>query len=127
MSLRLDFQKGTIKQDLAMLPEQMLDAALEAVDEAADFMVVIAKSYCLVDTGSLQRSIRKEQVPPTRKHHRIVRVRAGGYVVNPKTGRLVDYAPYVEKKNPFMKPAWETIRNLVKDLIKQRVMGKINR
>lgn len=108
-----------------MLPDKMLEAALEAIDEASDFMVTIAKGYCLVDTGSLQKSIRKERAPPTREHHRVVRVRAGGYVVNPKTGRLVDYAVYVEKKNPFMKPAWETVSKFVENLIKQKVVERL--
>jgi len=32
--LRLDFESGTVKQDLAMLPEKMLEAAYEALGEA---------------------------------------------------------------------------------------------
>ena len=124
MSLSLNFQKGTVKQDLAMLPDKMLEAAFEAIDEAADFMVTIAKGYCLVDTGALQKSIRKERVPPTHEHHRVVRVRAGGYVVNPKTGRLVNYAVHVEKKNPFMKPAFDTVKSFLKDQIRQKVLER---
>lgn len=117
--ITLDFQKGTIKQDLAVLPEKMKKSALEAVNEGADFMVNIAKIHCLVDTGSLQKSIRKERTQD------IVRVRAGGYVTNPKTGRIVDYAVYVEQKNPFMRPAWEATRKFVLNLIRQKVVEAI--
>ena len=35
MSLRLDFNKGTVKLDLAELPEKMLDAAYEELLQQA--------------------------------------------------------------------------------------------
>lgn len=107
---------------LATLPDQLEEAALEAVNEAADFMVNIAKIHCLVDTGTLQGSIRKEQ------EGNVVSVKAGGrQFINPKTRRGCDYALHVERKNPFMRPAWETIKDLVESKIREKVTQKVNK
>ena len=122
--IRLDFEKGTIKQDLAALPQKMLDGAFEALIDAADFMVVMAKSYVRVKTGSLMQSIRKERGVSTDKR-KVVRVRAGGYVTNPKTGKIVDYAIHQEHYHPYMKPAWETVRRMIEGQIKQKVLERV--
>jgi len=120
--LRLDYASGTVKQDLARLPEIMRKAGLEALNEAAEFMVTMARGYCLVDTGSLQRSIRKEQ------RDNIISVTAGqGGIINPKTRRVVDYAVYVEERNPFMRPAWETVRGFIADKIRAKVLEAVNK
>jgi len=119
--LQLDFMKGNIKQQLAELPEQMESAALEAIDQIADEMVNIAKGLCPVDTGSLQESIRKEHAG------KIIRVRAGGYVTNPRTKRIVDYAPIVEIRQPFLRPAYGMVREKALALIKQHVTERVNK
>lgn len=124
--LRLDFEKGTVKQDLAELPEKMLDAAYEELLQQAELMKGLAQVYVRVDTGSLRDSIRIERVAPTYHLHRVVRVRAGGYVANPRTGRIVDYAAIVERKYPYMRPAWESIRGNIVSLIKRRVVERVN-
>jgi len=108
------------KVDLARLPDQMKEGALEALDEAADFMVVVAKSYVRVDTGTLQNSIRKE------KRGDIVAVIAGGMgFANPRTGRGCDYAMPVEAKYPYMRPAWETVRRTIEQSIREKVLQRI--
>jgi hypothetical protein len=124
MSIQLDFEKGTIKRELAELPEKMLEGASEALNDAADFMVVMAKSYVRVETGSLQKSIRKERGSSS-QHRTVVRVRAGGYVINPKTGKLVNYAVHQEHYHPYMRPAWESVRNMVEQQIKHKVLDKV--
>lgn len=97
-----------IHTNLVQIDEGMEPVLMKKLLEAAYFMKTMAQGYCPVDTGSLQTSIRVERI---RKLS--VRVRAGGYVTNPKTGRKVDYAKYVEEKHPFMKPAWEHTRKFV--------------
>jgi len=127
MSLRLDFSKGRVKQDLAELPEKMLEAAYEQLLQQAELMVGLAQVYVRVDTGSLRDSIRVERVAPSYHLHRMVRVRAGGYVTNPDTGRKVDYAAVVEMKYPYMRPAFEEIRANLKLLIERGVVEAINK
>jgi len=120
--IRYNSLREIMQADLARLPEKMKAGALEAINEAADFMVVIAKSYCPVDTGTLEGSIRKEQ------SGNIVRVLAGGYqFLNPKTNRPCNYAVFVEAKHPFMRPAWETVRKFIDSQIRKKVLEKINK
>lgn len=70
-----------------------------------------AKRLCPVDTGSLQKSIRRTAYVRVAGHIQQMGVRAGGYIVNPKTGRRVDYARHVEygtsktRAQPFLRPA----------------------
>jgi len=127
VSLRIDATKGTVKQDLAELPQKMLDAAFEAINDCADLMVDIAKSMVRVDTGTLQKSIRKEVVSAGGGLKRVVRVRAGGYVVNPKTGLLCNYATFIEAKHPFMRPAFENVRPVIEERIRNSVVARVNK
>ena len=77
--IRYNSLREIMQADLARLPDKIKEGALEAINEAADFMVTIAKGYCPVDTGTLERSIRKEQ------SGNIIRVIAGGYqFLNPR-------------------------------------------
>jgi len=125
MSLRFDFNQGTLKQDLARLPEKMLDAAFAELMQQAYLMLGIAQVNVRVDTGSLRDSGRVERGGEGERWRR-VRVRFGGYVVNPLTGKLVDYAVHVERKYPFMKPAWNQIKGNVDSLIKRAVVERVN-
>lgn len=124
LDLTEDFEKGTLKIALAELPEKMLDAAFEELDQQAELMKGLAQSYVRVDTGALRDSIRKER-GGIGKRWRVVRVRAGGYVTNPKTGRLVDYATIVETKFPFMRPAWQAVCKDIEALIRRRVVSEV--
>jgi len=125
VSLRFDFNKGTLKQDLARLPQEMLDAAFEELMQQAKLMQGIAQVIVRVDTGSLRDSIRVERGGEG-EHWRRVRVRAGGYVTNPVSGKLVDYAVHVERKYPFMKPAWDQMKGNIEMLIKRAVVERVN-
>lgn len=120
--LRFDLAKGTIKKDLGELPEKMLQVAYEELLQQAELMKGLAQVNVRVDTGSLRDSIRIERVAPTYHLHRMVRVRAGGYVTNPVTHKIVDYAAIVEMKYPYMRPAWEEVRANVAALIRRRVV-----
>jgi hypothetical protein len=125
-TIRLDYRSRTIKEDLAQLPEKMLEYSLEAINDAADLIVGLAKVYVRVDTGSLRDSIRKERVGPTYRQHRVVRVRAGGYIINPKTGKLVNYAAIIEAKYPFLRPAFLSVYPQIKSMIENKVVEGVN-
>lgn len=124
MSLRFDL--GTVKQDLARLPKEMLEAAFEVLMDRAHLMRDLAQVYVRVDTGSLRDSIRVERGGQS-EHWRRVRVRAGGYVTNPKTGRLVNYAALVEQRFPYMRPAWEEVKGDIADMIRNKIVERVNR
>jgi len=118
--LQLDFPKGVIKFDMSQaLAEAMKEATLEVVDECADLMVWIAKLLVRVRTGTLQKTVRKERSGD------VIRVRAGGYYVNPKTHRKCDYALIIELKYPYMKPAWRMASAGIEERIKQRAIAKV--
>jgi len=119
MSIIYDF--GTAKTDLAVLPEKMLVFAFEVLLQQAELMKGLAQIYVPVDTGSLRDSIRVERGGEGEKWRR-VRIRAGGYVTNPKTGKLVNYAGIVEAKIPYMRPAFDEVEPTIADMIRTRVV-----
>jgi len=118
MSIRLDGLKGTVKQDVAAIPNKLLEGAEEAILEVAHLMAGLAKVHVRVDTGSLRDSIRVERGGRT-MHWRQVKVRAGGYVTNPRTGKIVNYAAVVEVKYPYMRPAWEQVKPQAEEIIRR--------
>jgi len=118
MSIRLDGLKGTVKRDVAVIPNKLLEGAEEAILEVAHLMAGIAQVHVRVDTGSLRDSIRVERGGRT-MHWRQVRVRAGGYVTNRRTGKIVNYAAVVEVKYPYMRPAWEQVRSQAEEIIRR--------
>jgi hypothetical protein len=122
MSLTFDGTKGTVKKDLADLPEKMLEYAFEVLMDRAYVMKGYAQIFVRVKHGYLRDSIRVERGGEG-KHWRRVRVRAGGYVPAPMyKKRVVDYAAIVEAKYPYMKPAWLQVRDTIADMIKARVV-----
>ena len=125
MSISVDVTKTS----LADVPEQMLDYALEVLLDQAHLMVGLAQIYVPVDTGSLRDSIRVER-GGVGKDWRTVRVRAGGYVTNPKSHKKVNYSNYVEfgtskmGAQPFMRPAWEQIKPTILEMLKNGVVER---
>jgi hypothetical protein len=124
MSLKFDLVSGTVKEDIARLPEKMLEFAFEVLLQQAELMKGLAQVYVPVDTGSLRDSIRVERGGEGEAWRR-VRVRAGGYVTNPKTGRIVNYAAVVEAKYPYMRPAFEEVKVTIAEMIKANVVQKV--
>jgi hypothetical protein len=118
LSIYLNFEKGTVFTQLSKLEENIKQKAYEAMDEAASFMIVMAKSYCPVDTGTLMRSIRKQSVPPKA----VIVIAGGRQYVNPRTRKGCIYAAIVESRQPFMHPAWESTRPFVLAKIKEKVL-----
>jgi HK97 gp10 family phage protein len=131
VSLHFTLADPNVKAKLAVLPEKMLEWAEEVLLERARYMRDVAQVLVPVDTGSLRDSIRVERGGQG-LHWREIRVRAGGYIVNPKTGRLVDYAVFVEygtgkmAAQPFMQPAFDEIKDDIAGLIKDNVVTKAN-
>jgi len=113
-----------VKQDVAAIPNKLLEGAGEAILELAHLMAGLAQVHVRVDTGSLRDSIRVERGGQT-MHWRQVRVRAGGYIINPRTGRLVDYAGIVERKHPYMRPAWNDVRPQAEAIIRRCCLEQI--
>ncbi len=112
-----------VKGEVAQLPEKMLEGAWEEIIQAVSLMKALAQVYVRVDTGSLRDSIRVERGGKG-LDHREVRLRAGGYIINPKTGKLVNYARIVEMKYPYMMPAFLEVKATLVDLIKRGVLEK---
>lgn len=125
MSINLDLSDTLVKDKLANLPEKMLEYAYEVIMQQAHLIVGLAQVYVPVDTGSLRDSIRVERGGES-LHWRQVKVRAGGYVTNPKSGRLVNYAAIIEAKYPFMRPAVDEVTPTIAGMIEVRVVQKTN-
>jgi len=124
IDLTIDWKRGTLKQKLARLPDDMNMAAVAALDEGAEFMKQMAKNLVRVDTGTLRKTIRKER-GGTGAGWAVVSVRAGGYFVNPKTGKICNYAQWVEMNYPFMRPAYHMTESYIKNLIRQKVVESV--
>jgi len=112
---------GNLKVDLARLPEKIRDIAFEVLIEQAHLIQGLAQVNVRVDTGSLRDSIRVERGGEG-EHWRRVRIRAGGYITNPRTGKLVDYAVFVETHFPFLGPAVDEVKPTITDMIKNAVV-----
>lgn len=130
MSITLDLADPNVKQKLAELPEKMVEYAFEVLIKQAQLMRDLAQVYCPVDTGSLRDSIRVERGGEG-KGWREVRVRAGGYITNPNTGRKVDYATYQEygtryiAPRAFMAAAYAEVKPTLNLMIQNAVVEKV--
>ena len=74
----------------------MNPAAASVLKEIAEKVKTEAKQLCPVDTGALRKSIRLTSTAKIAGQITRIGVRAGGYEVNPKTRKLVNYAVIVE-------------------------------
>ena len=111
---------------LARLNRAMDDETADALKDNAVKIRDFAKQIVPVDTSSLKRSIRVQRFAKKKGKFLTTGVSAGGYIINPKTGRRVDYASYVEfgtskmKAQPYMRPALAKYgRKLPKDIKKR--------
>lgn len=99
-----------LKADIDVLPKKWLESAFQQIMQKAYLILGIAQVNVRVDTGSLRDSGRVER-GGVGMRWRQVRVRFGGYITNPKTGRKVDYAGIVEAKYPYLRPAINEVRS----------------
>ena len=122
--LRFDWGRGALEQDIAQLPEKIYATALEVIRDRAELMRDLWKINARVDTGSYRDSIRMQWQGTGR---RICVVRAGGYIVNPKTGRLVDYAAILEAKYHTGQQAYDAAFAEIEMMIESRVAQEVRR
>jgi len=122
-----------IKSKLLRVEGGMDPVVRAALDAVANQIKDDARAFCPVDTGSLRESIRKEAVARPAQKAWEVGVRAGGYVTNPKTNRIVDYAVHVEfgtsraRAQPFLRPAMlgnqSNVRKAIQEGLKESLQG----
>ena len=124
MSITLDLADPNIKEKLATLPERMLEYAFEVLLNQAELMKGLWQVYINVDTGSARDSIRIERGGEG-LHWREIRVRGGGYVTNPRTGRLVDYMRIIEDRYGAGQRAFEEVKPTIAEMIKAEVVQQI--
>jgi len=117
-----------VKRNFNALTKGINPAAARVLKAVAEDVKKEAKELVPVDTGALRDSIRVIVTAKTAGNITRVGVRAGGYEVNPKTGKLVDYAVSVEfgtsrqMPQPYLIPAASKkasriMRRLLRELI----------
>ena len=120
--MRIEVKVEGIEEVVRWLEGPFNRAAQQASDIATDETLEVAKedaqAAAPVDTGAHRKSIRKERYARPRGHFTYQGLRAGGYVTNPKTGRIVDYSHFLEYgtskmfPRPHIRPA---VRNALKN------------
>ena len=110
--------------DLEGLPDKLLEAALEAILEQVQLIKGLAQVKVRVETGSLRDSGRVERGGRGKRWAR-VSVRFGGYVTNPKTGKLVDYARIIEERWPYLGPAVASVRPQIAAVIRRFCLAHV--
>lgn len=117
VSLTFPRKINRLPQLARALPEAIDELQNEVMEEVA---VPVARQLVPVDKGNLQESIRHER--RRRNLHLLI---AGGVTIN---GVFVDYAPYVEKDQPFLKPTMEYVVKIFErqlDGLESRISRKI--
>jgi len=113
-----------LEDKLSNLEEKLTKALAEALEEVSEKIRDDAKGFVPVDTGSLRKSIRVER----KGSLEVSIIAGGGGVINPRTGREVNYAGYVEfgtsrmSPQPYMQPALEKNRDEVLRIVKEKVI-----
>jgi len=122
IQLRLN---SNTKYALAELEDNIADWAFEALLEQAEVMKGYWQIFINVDTGAARDSIRIERGGEG-KYWKQVKVRGGGYVINPKTGRLVDYMWILEQRYGAGRAAFEIIKPVIAMMIEEKVVEHIS-
>jgi HK97 gp10 family phage protein len=128
---------------IALRVERGMDPNIsKKLDAVADKIKADAQAGCPVGTpqstgirgyigGSLKRSIRKEAVARPAGTKWEIGIRAGGYVTNPNTGRIVHYAVFVERgtsimiARPFMRNALFSNRTEIESAIREAMKDSV--
>ena len=104
---------------LAVMEKALEPESEKQMKTVGKLMKEYSKSIAAVDTGSMRTSIRMQVFAKIAGKILRVGVSAGGYIVNPKTGKLVNYAKFIEwgtskmLAQPFMRPAMEKYKHLI--------------
>jgi HK97 gp10 family phage protein len=119
---------GKLIARLARLAGALDPAAAEGIKRVAYKIKDTAQVLVRVDTASLQKSIRVGVYAREAGRVHSIRVTAGGYVTNPKTGKVVDYAADQEygtskmSAQPYMGPAVAKHGPEIPKIIKEGIM-----
>ena len=148
MSVRMELKWENVPQMnnyiSVVVPNMTRAAEIVGMDRGADEAKKIAKQLCPVGTpestgipgyvgGSLKASIRKERHAWPKGNVIYTGIRAGGYVINPNTGKIVDYAGYVEHgtskmtAQPFIRPALLMAKTLIPLYIYEEMQKRVPR
>ena len=137
MSVRLeitwDGEKDLLRYLENKLPDAFNDSISDVLKESAQVGKDRAQSLVPVDTGALKKSIRVERL--SRESGKIIYtgIRAGGYIRNPKTNKIVDYAAHVEygtsrqAPQPYMRPAAEYAMQRVPGLFWNHLYRRVDK
>lgn len=126
--VKVEIHAEKLEAFIAKLPQAIQQKAQAVFYKLAEGIRDDAKRLVRVKTGSLQRSIRIENISLPAGVIQALRVRAGGYVTNPDTGRLVDYAApqeYGIRGKPYMRPAYYNAQPLIKQATVELVKDAI--
>ena len=94
----------SLKEYIGTLDRNIEEISMQVLEQVCQLIVGYAKILVPVDTGSLRDSIRMER-GGIGMDWAEYRVRAGGYIINPKSGKLVNYAAAVEFWAHYMEGA----------------------
>lgn len=135
MSVRLELKwtgvDGFLRHMEKTMPDAFQSALTDSLQEAAYIGKARAKELVPIDTGALQRSIRVERLAKLARNIYYTGIRAGGYIRNPKTNRLVDYAGYVEygtrfqRPQPYLRPAHEYAMKRLPDIFWRQLSRRV--
>ena len=84
----------TVREDNEMTTDEIVKELRRAVGEGRDHARKGVESVS--DTRALYKSIRTFSYKPPIGYVAVVGFSAGGYEINPKTGRIVDYAAVID-------------------------------
>ena len=117
---------------LKKMPDKVREQAQDKLLTYAHKVKNVAYMMVPVKTGSLQKSIRVEVYSVPAGYLVKLGIRAGGYVTNPESHRIVDYAAFVEygtrkmRAQPFMRPAIKFYESELKRTLKEIVKGALD-
>ena len=136
MSVRLKLEWKGVDALMRHLEKTMPDAfdqsMTDAMEETAQLGKERARELVPVDTGALKNSIRVERFATPAGYITYTGIRAGGYIRNPRTNKLVDYASYVEygtsrqRPQPYLRPAVEYAMKRLPDLFWRKLSRRVN-
>ena len=109
----------------SVLPEHIRRKTQNRLKFFLNSIVELGKDIVHVLTGSLQKSIRRESYASPAGVMHMMGVRAGGFVVNPRTKRLVDYAAFHEARFPFIAPSWARRESLLHQVMREALYEAI--
>ncbi len=96
---------------------------IEQLERITEMIRDEARILCPVETGSLQQSLKTFKREGSGELCSVGVSAGNAGVVNPKTGRVVDYARFVEygtsrmAAKPFLRPALSTVKPLIMAMI----------